>query len=87
MTGRKGQQGNVAGALNRLGDLTLMGGTISGDSPRNNLPPLGNKIAEIANFLVIDFQAGVSTKATALTTGKTTPGSATTTRFSLKSHI
>ncbi|OHB32223.1 MAG: hypothetical protein A2X79_08440 [Desulfuromonadaceae bacterium GWB2_53_15] len=51
-----GQQRQIAGALNGLGNLSLVLGAVTGDATGNNLAALGNEVAKCARLFVIDSQ-------------------------------
>jgi hypothetical protein len=44
--------------------FALMFGTTAGDAPGNDFTALGNKILQSPGILIVDFQAGIGTKAT-----------------------
>jgi hypothetical protein len=48
------QQGNVACPFDRLGDVTLMRGTVSGNPAWHNFAPLGDEETERARLFIID---------------------------------
>src|SRR5689334_14656915 len=51
-----GQQAQVAGALDRLAELTLLLGGNGGDAARHDLATLGHEALEQAHVLVIDLR-------------------------------
>jgi hypothetical protein len=87
MTGSKRQQGDITSPLDRLGNLALMACAVSGDAAGNNFTPLGNEVAKIAHFLIIDLHRLVSAEAAAFAPGKATAGGSGPGGFSFKSHI
>lgn len=52
---RVGHQGNMPGSLNGHSYLSLMPGTVAGDTPGNNLPPLSNEVFQKLRILIIDL--------------------------------
>jgi hypothetical protein len=64
LIGRVRKQRDVAGALNRFRQHALMRRTITGDSPRQNLPSLGKVVLQQPDILEIDQVYFVDTKTT-----------------------
>lgn len=52
---RVGHQGNMPGSLNGHGYLSLVPGTVAGDTPGNDLPSLGNKVFQQLRILIINL--------------------------------
>src|ERR1700722_8474846 len=50
---RVGQQGHLAGVLDRLGDVTLVLGAVSGDPAGPDLAPVGNELPQQPGVLVV----------------------------------
>src|SRR5579871_5907793 len=51
-----GQQRQEAGALDRLGEFTLLLGRYRGDATRHDLAALGNEALQEAHVLVVDLR-------------------------------
>ena len=60
--GHEGQQSDLTGPLDGLGQLTLMHGAGAGGSPGQDLGPLGDVAAQLGGILVIDGLALVHTE-------------------------
>lgn len=58
--GDEGQQSDLTGALDRLGQLTLMHGTGAGGPAGQDLGALGNEAAQLGGILVVDIFALVN---------------------------
>src|SRR5689334_1483786 len=69
-----GQQGHLAGALDRGGDLVLVPAARARDPPRADLAAVGDVLAERADVLVVDLVDLVAAEPARLAT--TGPGSA-----------
>jgi hypothetical protein len=62
------QQGNLARALDCLGELPLVMGAVAVDAPRYNLAAFRHKVAESFDILVINHKALVRAKTADLAT-------------------
>jgi len=85
VTGGKGQQRNIARALDSFRQLTLMIRTGTGNTARRDLTTLGNEIAQRTDIFVIYSRFLVSTETANFATAKT-PARSTTGTISSKSH-
>ncbi len=63
------QERQISRPLYRFSQFTLMGGTGSGDSPWNDLSPLGNEVTERSGILVIYFCRVIRTELAELAPG------------------
>ena len=54
LLGDEGQQSDLTGPLDGLGQLALMHGAGAGGSAGQNLGPLGNEAAQLGGILVVD---------------------------------
>jgi hypothetical protein len=74
---RERQQSDVAGTLDRFGQLSLMIRTGTGNPSRGNLAALGNEVPQGTDILVIDCGLLVSTETANLATAITPTGATT----------
>ena len=65
--GDKGQQRNLAGALNRLSQLALVHGTGSSGAAGQNLGPLRQETAQFRGVFIVDVLHFVHTEGADLT--------------------
>jgi hypothetical protein len=85
VAGRKGQQRNIARALDSFRQLALMIRAGPRDPARRDLAPLGDEIAQSTDIFIIYRRFLVGTKTANFAAAKTPAGSATGT-ISSKSH-
>src|SRR4051794_23571188 len=89
LVGRIGEQRELAGALDRAGDLALVATAGAGDAARADLAALGDEPAQRADVLVVDLGDLVAAVRAGLAPGG--PGAAlllapARTRFALLGH-
>jgi hypothetical protein len=79
VAGRKRQERNITGTLDRFRQLALMIRTGSGNPARRNLASFGNKITQRTDIFIIDCCFLVGTETTDFATAETSTGAARST--------
>lgn len=65
-----GHQGDLPGLFYGIGEFSLMPGTVTIYTSGNDLAPLGNKVSQGPDFLVVDYKAFISAEPAYLLPGE-----------------